>query len=273
MPECTLYQSLCPKPERCVTVDTNGYAPLFFLFKKPWNTKGSGNMGVQIEPLAAGTFCFQLKCTILLLSTLNPLNHQKCDSIGRIGKFNTTNPLRHFGFLLCCSQRVKSLFHIKSGWPSIWILGYWKFLFPAVPGSASLAAVLSYDLIGPAPAFCSSETIAGWVPTAKYCFFSPLLVLRFHSGNGAVQVLTTSTLPQYFSFISICSILRLSVWFLRSERHCFHWGRLHYRRTAFYFQFQHRCLYRLSSWIYRIPGSEHSEFSQKQQLLPRMSKK
>ena len=45
-----------PAPQRCVIVDTNGYAPLFFSIEKALKYKGFWQQGVQMSLLAARTF-------------------------------------------------------------------------------------------------------------------------------------------------------------------------------------------------------------------------
>ena len=45
-----------PPPQRCVTVDTNGYAPLFFPIEIALQINEFWQQGVQSEPLVARTF-------------------------------------------------------------------------------------------------------------------------------------------------------------------------------------------------------------------------
>ena len=64
-------------PQRCVTVDTNGYAPLFFPIEKALKYKVIWQQGVQIEPLAARTFLLNGENHNFYDFHMNPLPERK----------------------------------------------------------------------------------------------------------------------------------------------------------------------------------------------------
>lgn len=82
--DAELYDYWCSNAQRCVIVDTNGYAPLFFPVEKALKNKEFWQQEVQIERLAARIFCVQIKNTIFNFLILDTLYFQKYKSIGKI---------------------------------------------------------------------------------------------------------------------------------------------------------------------------------------------
>ena len=66
-----LYPWAVDLPHWCVTVDTNGYAPLFFPIGKALENKGFWQQGVQIELLAARTLLLFGESTLAVVQTIN----------------------------------------------------------------------------------------------------------------------------------------------------------------------------------------------------------
>ena len=67
-----LYHFLSHSTQRCVTVDTNGYAPLFFSYRKSLENQRVLATGVQIEPLAARTILFSADMRLLFFANSEP---------------------------------------------------------------------------------------------------------------------------------------------------------------------------------------------------------
>ena len=74
-------------PQRCVTVDTNGYAPLFFPIGKALKINRFWQQGVQIERLSARIFLLFGEIHIWLWFQMNPLKRNNLIVRGKIWKW------------------------------------------------------------------------------------------------------------------------------------------------------------------------------------------
>ena len=71
-------------PQKCETVDTIGFALLFFLTEKPCKTKSSGNRGLKTTSLLPELFCFPGKFIYFYDFQMNPLPRNNMIVRGKI---------------------------------------------------------------------------------------------------------------------------------------------------------------------------------------------